>query len=379
MPAQGWLGQPGPVRCAPPPDDELRCGGSPMYRRARASLPAPAAAWQTLLRRGELRQSRLSTTSSARAPPAAVHAAEPAPRAACAGGKWGSSPSSAGPLRLIQKLPREAMRLLVTSSSSSAPARPPCPACLCSGISPRLRGGWAVQVCLGLPFPAFSVLREARASLRAGPGSGTAWARAELASPGSAPAFRLRGHRQMLLAAGSLWEGSLPVLVLPSIPSAIPTQTGFVLPKGSGGAGTAMCGVGSSLQQNTRLFRVLFKACLPPSSTSEALLPPPTLGASGGMGFLPHPPCPALCPSLPVSVPVPRSGIKSGVGKPDEALASFSVFSQVAAESRWGGAGDGAGQSAFLIDTAQDLTLSCPLIFPHSFLAAGCVIPFSLV
>lgn len=297
MPAQGWLGQPGPVRCAPPPDDELRCGGSPMCRRARASLPAPAAAWQTLLRHGELRQ---STASSHRAAPAALHAAEPAQRAACAGGQRGSSPSSAGPLRLIQKLPREAMRLLVASSSSS-PARPPCPACLCSGISPLLRGGWAVQVCLGLPFPAFSVLRGARASLRAGPGSGTAWAQAELASPGSAPAFRLRGHRQMLLAAGSLWEGSLPVLVLPSIPSAIPTQTGSVLPKGSGGAGSAMCGVGSSLQQNTRLFRVLFKASLPPSSTSEALLPPPTLGASGGMGFLPHPPCPALYSSPPVS------------------------------------------------------------------------------
>lgn len=63
----------------------------------------------------------------------------------------------------------------------------------------------------------------------------------------------------------------------------------------------------------------------------------------------------------------------------EDAPSSFPLFSQVAAEPRWGGAGDGAGQSAFLIDTAQDLTLSCPLVFPDSFLAAGCVILFSLV
>lgn len=78
-------------------------------------------------------------------------------------------------------------------------------------------------------------------------------------------------------------------------------------------------------------------------------------------------------------MPFPLSGIKSGFGKPDEALASFSLFSQVAAEPWWGGAGDGAGQSAFLIDTAQDLMLYCPLVFPDSFLAAGCVILSSLV
>lgn len=35
------------------------------------------------------------------------------------------------------------------------------------------------------------------------------------------------------------------------------------------------------------------------------------------------------------------------------------------------GEGCGAEQTVFLIDIAQDLTLSCSLIFPASFLAAG--------
>lgn len=263
--------------------------------RACSSLADTPPAWGAP-------ESRLSTAGSAKAPPAAVRASEPAHRAACAGGKRGTSPSSAGPLRLIQKLPREAMRLFLrsSSSSSSAPARPPCPACLCSGISRTARCGAGLCRCVWMrPSLAFPWLGHPCGLVPAPEPLGL---RPSWRHPAQPPRSGSGGTGRCCWQRGSLREAS-PARSPPAPPSPLPSPhkrgpRGLCSPKGSGGAGSAVCGAGSSLQQNTRFFRVLFKASLPPSSTSGAL---PTLGASGGVESLPPS---SLSRALPLSARV---------------------------------------------------------------------------
>lgn len=92
VPAQGWPGQPGPVRCAPPPDDELRCGGSPVCRRARRPCPR--------LRQPGRHSSGVG--SSAKAAPAALHAAE---GCLCRGGSGEVPPAQQGPSVSLRNFP----------------------------------------------------------------------------------------------------------------------------------------------------------------------------------------------------------------------------------------------------------------------------------
>lgn len=268
----------------------MRCGGSPVC----AEPSVPAAAWHTdtppageaPAQPAELHQLRQS--SSCRR----VCRAEPARSAACAGGKRGTSPSSAGPLRLIQKLPREAMRLLPRSSSS--PARPPCTARLCRAISPC---GAGLCRCF--------CLCPSRRVLRAAGGSGIPAGRSRLWSrSGSAPAAVTRLSPRVPApgapadAAGS--GDARGGIAARSPPAFIPL--GSSLRRGQGGlcspeALAVPCGgCRQQPQHSTRLLQLLFKACLAPSSSSGGSLPPPTLGASGGTGFLPQFPSPRTLP-----------------------------------------------------------------------------------
>lgn len=118
-----------------------------MRCRARASVPAPAAAWHTLLRRGEAsaepaRHWQLHETTSCR-----CAAAEPARRAA---GKFpplsrappSHSETSPGSAAVVPEL------LLVLPSSPALHSSP-----LRWHFPPGSVRGWALQVFSDLPFP----------------------------------------------------------------------------------------------------------------------------------------------------------------------------------------------------------------------------------
>lgn len=259
---------------------------------------------------GRLRQSRLDAGSSTKPHPAAVQLPSRLGGLRVPGGSGEVPPAQQGPSVSFRNFPGK------RCGCSSDPPRPPQLARLAQlafamAFPPRLRARLGFAGVFGFALPwAFSVVREARASLRAGPGPGAA--RAELASPGSAPAFRLRGHRQMLLPAGRLWEGSLPVLPaapraapLPSIPSQILTQTGaggVCAPERLGRCW--QCDVGCRQQPAAPsafcLGSCLRLVCHPAALRGVCCRLPPSEHPEGWDSFL-YSPCPALCPSPPVS------------------------------------------------------------------------------
>lgn len=117
------------------------------------------------------------------------------------------------------------------------------------------------------------------------------------------------GTWQMLLAAGMILEPaqkSLPSLSMPpraacSCPPSPPRYSrkqeleGFMLLKDAGAeAGSVTWGVGSSLRHGADLFRVLVKACLPPSQSLRGFASPP---ASEHPGY--SLPSASLSPHLP--------------------------------------------------------------------------------
>lgn len=279
-----------------------------MRCRARASVPA--AAWHTLLRRGEAsaepaRHWQLHETTSCR-----CAAAEPARRAACAGGKRGSSPRSAGPLRLIQKLPREALRLFLRSSSSS-PARPPCTARLCDGISPPAPCAAGLCRCFRI-CPSLGVLRPAggsgvpagssRARSRSGR-AGVTWLSPRVPAPGAPADAAASGAALGGIAARSP-RGS------PCSPSALHLLShphtdgvwGVCAPERLGRCW--QCDVGCRQQPAAPsafcLGSCLRLVCHPAALRGVCCRLPPSEHPEGWDSFL-YSPCPALCPSPPVS------------------------------------------------------------------------------
>lgn len=215
-----------------------------------------------------------------------------------------------------------------------------------------------------MPFP--GVPRAARASLRAGPGSGTPLGFSRAGVTRLSPRVPAPGAPADAAGSGESWggreggrEGSLPVLLLPSTPL-----------RSSHNRGWGLCaperlrvGCSSSEHLCSRCCLRLF--CHPAAPRGVFCHLPPSEHPEGWDSFLcaPGPLC-ALCPSPP---PLPG-------------MSRMRLLPPFPSSPRWLlRDGDGVGQSAVLIDTAPGLTLPCPLIFPGSFLAAGCVILFSLV
>lgn len=112
---------------------------------------------------------------------------------------------------------------LLLRYSSSSPALPPCTALLCNGISPCFplsTLGWVLQGFFVLPFPGcFPSWGEPRAIPTGWSRgidllwvAGSSGLRGLLASPGSAPAFRLRwGHPADVTGSGDDFGASAEI------------------------------------------------------------------------------------------------------------------------------------------------------------------------
>lgn len=166
------------------------------------------------------------------------------PRCACGtapGAAGKSPPSQPGSPLLIQKLPRQEMRLLLRSSSSSQLSLPAllCFAAAIPSALPALCTGFCrgFLVCFTLPWAVF-ILRGAAGH----PCGLVPWHGPVLASPGSAPAFgRCWGHPADVAGSGNdsgarnrcphlllpvrQLRGALGSLLLPSLHSKILRQT----------------------------------------------------------------------------------------------------------------------------------------------------------